>query len=70
MASALMGMIISSMTITAFILSITAIERSMRNAGKYPLTKEEINLLDSAGLNTESNRNLLKSDLENIPQKF
>ncbi len=65
-----MGMIISSMTITAFILSIGALERSMRNAGKYPLTQEEIKLLTSAGLNTESNRNLLSSDLENLPQKL
>ena len=70
MASALIGMIISSIVISSFLLSISAMEKSIRKAGKYSLNQEEINILNSAGLNTDSNRNLLKSDLENIPQKL
>ena len=70
MSSALVGMIISAIVTTAFMLSIKAVEKSIRNAGKYPLTNEEIELLNSAGLNTKSNINLIKSDLDNLPQKL
>ena len=70
MTESLLGILIAAMAISTFTLSIQSIERAYKNAGKHSLTKEEIEIIKSAGLNTESNFFLLKTEIENLPQKF
>ncbi len=61
---------IASIAISSLMLSIQSMEKSYRNAGKYSLTQEEIQIINSAGLNSQNNLNLLKGDIENLPQSF
>ncbi len=70
MTESFLGILISAMAISTFTLSIQAIEKAYRNAGKHVLTKQEIEIIKSAGLNTENNFILLKTDIEALPQKF
>ncbi len=70
MADALVGLLISAFAMSSFLLSIEAVEKSFRNAGKYSLTKYELDILNSAGLNTEENINKLMTDIESLPQKL
>ncbi|AIQ97331.1 hypothetical protein EW15_1239 [Prochlorococcus sp. MIT 0801] len=58
------------MAMTALILSIQSIEKSYRRAGKHSLTKYEIDIINTAGLNTDENINLLKKDIENLPKEY
>ena len=55
---------------SSFLLSIQAVERSFRNAGKYSLTNYELDIIKSANLNNEENLNQLNNDIENLPQKL
>ena len=61
---------ISAISISTLMLSIQSMEKSYRNAGKHSLTQQEYEIINSAGLNKESNFNLLKGDIENLPQSF
>ena len=70
MTESFLGILISAMALSTFMLSIQSIEKAYRNAGKHSLTSEEIDIIKSAGLNTEINFNLLKTDINNLPQKF
>ena len=51
-------------------LSIQSIEKSYNNAGKYSLTQQELKIINSAGLNSESILSNLKEDIDNLPQAF
>ena len=70
MTDALVGLLISAVAMSSFLLSIQAVERSFRNAGKYALTNYELDIIKSANLNNEENLNLLNNDIENLPQKL
>ncbi|WP_038652997.1 hypothetical protein [Prochlorococcus sp. MIT 0801] len=70
MITSFIGILISSMAMTALILSIQSIEKSYRRAGKHSLTKYEIDIINTAGLNTDENINLLKKDIENLPKEY
>jgi len=70
MIESFLGILISAMAISAFMLSIQSLDKSYRNAGKHSLTKSELNIIKNAGLNSESNIKLLKTDIESLPQKF
>ena len=70
MTESLLGMLIAAMAISSLMLAVQTIEKSYRNAGKHSLTQQELELINSAGLNTESNIILLKSDIESLPQTF
>tara|TARA_B100000579_G_C22542092_1_gene715722 strand:- start:227 stop:436 length:210 start_codon:yes stop_codon:yes gene_type:complete len=65
-----LGIIIAAVSISTLMLSIQSIEKSYRNAGKYSLTQYEMEIINSAGLNSESNLNLLKGDIESLPQSY
>ena len=70
MASSIIGSLIAIMATSALALAINVLESSYRNAVRYPLTLNEIKLLQSANLYTEENKQLLKNDLENLPQSY
>ena len=70
MTEALIGLLISAVAMSSFLLSIEAVEKSFRNAGKYSLTNYELDILKSANLNTMDNLNKLNSDIDNFPQKI
>ncbi len=58
------------MAISTLMLSIQSIEKAFRKASKHSLTKQEIEIITSARLNTDTNFILLKTDIENLPKKF
>ena len=70
MITSFIGILISSMSISLLVLSIQSIEKSYRRAGKHSLTDYEIDIMNTAGLNTEENINLLKKDIENLPKEY
>jgi len=70
MLESFIGIMIAAMSISSLMLSIQSIEKSFTNAGKQSLTQKELEIINTAGLNTESNINLLKSDIESLPQKY
>tara|TARA_Y100001968_G_scaffold333866_1_gene400314 strand:+ start:3993 stop:4205 length:213 start_codon:yes stop_codon:yes gene_type:complete len=70
MIESFIGLIIAAMAISSLMLSIESIEKSFRNAGRHSLTKSELEILNSAGINTEQNINILKNDIQNIPQNY
>ena len=65
-----LGVLIAAISISSLLLSIQSIEKSYRNAGKQSLTQQEIEILNSSGLISESNLNLLNGDIENLPQSY
>ncbi len=58
------------MAISSLMLSIQSMEKSYRKAGKHSLTQNELEIINSAGLNSTTNINLLKGDINNLPQSF
>tara|TARA_B100001250_G_C19570648_1_gene687507 strand:- start:253 stop:465 length:213 start_codon:yes stop_codon:yes gene_type:complete len=70
MLESFLGILIAAISISSLMLSIQSMEKSYRNAGKQPLTQKEYEIINSAGLNSESNLNLLNGDLENLPQSY
>ena len=70
MIESFLGILIAAMAVSTLMLSITSMEKSYRNAGKQSLTEQEIEIINSAGLNNETNINLIKADIESLPQKF
>ena len=70
MTESFLGILISAMAISTLMLSIQAVEKGYRNAGKYSLTQNEFEIINSANLNSESNLNLLKNDIDNLPQSY
>jgi len=70
MIESFIGILISAMAISTLMLSIQTVEKSYRNAGKYSLTQNEFEIINSANLNSESNLNLLKNDIDNLPQSY
>ena len=70
MTESFLGILISAMAISTLMLSIQTVEKAYRNAGKYSLTQNEFEIINSANLNSESNLNLLKNDIENLPQSY
>ena len=65
-----LGVLIAAISISSLMLSIQSIEKSYRNAGKQSLTQQELEMINSAGLISESNLNLLNGDIENLPQSY
>ena len=70
MLESFLGVLIAAISISSLILSIQSMEKSYRNAGKQSLTQQEIGILTTAGLNSESNLNLLNGDIDNLPQSY
>ena len=70
MMESILGIMIAAVSISTLLLSIQSMEKSYRNAAKHSLTQQEFEIINSAGLNSESNINLLKGDIENLPQSF
>ena len=61
---------IAAMSLSALMLSIKSIEKSYRFAGKHSITQQEYEIINSAGINSESNLNLIKGDIDNLPQSY
>ena len=70
MTESFIGLMIASIAISSLMLAIQSMEKSYRNAGKYSLTQQELIIIKNAGLNSQSNINLLKEDINNLPQSF
>ena len=70
MIESFLGVMIASIGISTLMLSIQSIEKSYNNAGKYSLTQQELKIINSAGLNSESILSNLKEDIDNLPQAF
>ena len=70
MMESFLGVLIAAISISSLMLSIQSIEKSYRNAGKQSLTQQELEMINSAGLISESNLNLLNEDIENLPQSY
>ncbi len=61
---------IAAISISSLMLSIQSMEKSYRKSGKHSLTQQELEIINSAGLNSENNLNLLKGDIDNLPQSY
>ena len=70
MTESFLGVMIAAMAISSLMLSIQSMEKSYRKAGKHSLTQHELEIINSAGLNSATNINLLKGDIDNLPQSF
>ena len=70
MVESFLGIMIASIAISSLMLSIQSIEKSFKNAGKYSLTQNELKIINSAGLKSESNIKLIKEDIDNLPQTY
>ncbi len=70
MIESVLGIMIASVAISSLMLSIQSIEKSYQNAGKYSLTQNELKIINSAGLNSESNIKLIKEDIDSLPQTY
>lgn len=70
MSDAILGSIIVSIATGTLFLAVQSAEKAFRNAGKYPPTKYEVELLRKSGYSDEKSKALLKSDLESFPIKF
>lgn len=70
MMESFLGIMIAAISISTLMLSIQSIEKSYRLAGKHSLTEQEYEILNSAGINSNSNLNLIKGDIDNLPQSF
>ena len=70
MTESFIGLMIAAIATSSLMLAIKSMEKSYRNAGKYSLTQNEIEIIKSAGINSESNINLIKGDIDSLPQSF
>tara|TARA_B100001250_G_scaffold357007_1_gene332448 strand:- start:181 stop:393 length:213 start_codon:yes stop_codon:yes gene_type:complete len=70
MLESFLGILIAALSVSSLMLSIQSMEKSIRNAGKHSLTEKEYEIINSAGLYSESNLNLIKGDIESLPQSF
>ena len=70
MLESFLGILIAAFSVSSLMLSIQSMEKSIRNAGKHSLTEKEHEIINSAGLYSESNLNLIKGDIESLPQSF
>ena len=70
MIESFLGVMIAAISISTLMLAIQSMEKSYRNAGKYSLTQNEIEIIKSAGINSVSNINLIKGDIDSLPQSF
>ena len=70
MIESILGIFIASLSVSSLMLSIQSIEKSISNAGRHSLTQKEYEIINSAGLYSESNLNLIKEDIDSLPQSF
>ena len=68
MVSSVFGLLITTLAFSGLVLSYEYIEVTYRNAIRYPLNKNELNLLQSAGLKNSINIQSLNLDLKSLPQ--
>tara|TARA_Y100001968_G_C19387708_1_gene733788 strand:+ start:477 stop:689 length:213 start_codon:yes stop_codon:yes gene_type:complete len=68
MASSIVGLLITTIAFSGLVLSYQYVEESYRKAARYPLNKNELDILQSAGLNSEDNIQALNLDLKSMPQ--
>ena len=70
MIESFLGILIAAVSTSSLMLSIQSIEKSIGNAGKHALTQKEYEIINAAGLYSESNLNLIKEDIDSLPQSF
>ena len=70
MIESILGILIAAVSVSSLMLSIQSIEKSISNAGRHSLTQKEYEIINSAGLYSESNLNLIKEDIDSLPQSF
>ena len=68
MVSSIVGLLISTMAFSGLVLSYEYIQNTYKNSARYSLNKNEIDILQSAGLNNINNIQLLNNDLKSMPQ--
>ena len=70
MSDAVLGSIIVTVATGALFLAVQSAEKSFRSAGKYPLTKYELKMLQKAGYSSSDSRKFIQADLESFPSKL
>ena len=70
MLESFIGVMIAAISISSLMLSIQSMEKTYRKSGRHSLTTQELEIINSAGLNTENNLNLIKGDIDNLPQSY
>ena len=70
MIGASVGSLIAILATSALVLTVSNIEKLYKNAGKYPLKKEEIQVLINADLNNDQNINIIQTSLDSLPQNY
>ena len=70
MIGASVGSLIAILATSALVLTVSNIEKLYKNAGKYPLKNEEIQLLINANLNNDQNINIIQTSLDSLPQSY
>ena len=62
MISSLIGSVIMSAVTVAMLIAVKVSDNAIKNVGKYPMTKQEREILENA--------RYLKSDIENINEEI
>ena len=70
MIGASIGSLIAVLATSSLVLTVSNIEKLYKNAGKYPLKKEEIQVLINANLNNDQNINIIQTSLDLLPQSY
>lgn len=68
MLDAVVGAVIVVAATVALALAVEVGQKSFLSAGRYPLNKAEIRLLESAGLSDPKSISDLNKDLDSLPQ--
>lgn len=66
MIDAVVGAVIMVAATTGLVLAVEVGERAISQAGRYPLTQSELEMLRSAGLENPQNLLLLQADLDSL----
>lgn len=66
MIDAIVGSVIVVVATTGLVLAVEIANRTMADAGRYPLTQYEREILRSAGLDDKQKIDLLQSDLDSL----
>ena len=68
MIAALTGTIIAAMATASLLIAIRLGDEAIKDAGRYPLTKDEKNIILNAGYDKEDLKSV-ESDLNSLPTK-
>ena len=68
MVSSIFGLLITTLSFSGLVLAYQYVEETYNKAARYPLNQNELNILQSAGLNTIDNIQSLNLEFKSLPQ--